>query len=316
LICQLRRATLPSGGRHLGEIAVNFIHMMLIFAASMLTYPVKAADIFLTDLSSYSVINIEGAIEPGDYTRFISLVEQGSGNVSSVIVRSPGGDFLESLRIGRALRSLQISSLAPMQGPDGEPVCNDTLPTEKPRDPANCTLASAAFFIHVGATFRGGTYLAVHRPIFDPSLFGQLSEADAVRAYRELAEMSREYLTEMGVPNFIIEEVMNTPSDRIRVLSEDLVRTHFWGHTAARGEWLRARCNTFSALEEAEYARLTEQFRRMGTQTPDDIFHRYLAFSDRYSGDRDCMISIGRSLRQAAFNDFFATAETITPEAE
>jgi hypothetical protein len=264
-----------------------------------------AADMSVTTFGNFAVLRIEGAITDGDFDRFVSLVQQGQGKVSSVELLSPGGDLVEAMRIGRAMRQLGLASRVPMQGPNKEPVCEGVF-DDPPEDLANCSAASAAFFMHVGATFRGGTYLAVHRPIFDPVMFATLTEAEAAEQYSGLAALSRDYLKEMDVPEIIIDEVMNTPSDKIRVLSEDTVRTHFWGHSPARGEWLRAKCNTFTAQDDAEYKQLSDALRSMGADMPDELFARYESFSKKEREQDDCYVLVEAELRKSTFEKFFS----------
>ena len=67
---------------------------------------------------------------------------------------SPGGDFVEAMKIGRT--ALGMGSVVPGRNSSGQLFCYDG---SIPRTPANCTAASAAFFIHVGAVERACLYL-------------------------------------------------------------------------------------------------------------------------------------------------------------
>lgn len=273
---------------------------------SLAPFQAIAADLRIFTESNYASITIEGEIEEGDYERFLELVEQAQGKVSGVVIYSPGGDLIEAMKIGRAMRKLELSSMVPIQDANSGPNCPDDF-FQPPRDPTNCTAASAAFFIHVGGIFRGGTYLAVHRPIFDPKSFGSLTESEAEEQYGNLTRLSQAYLEEMGVPNAVIDEVMNTPSDKIRVLSEDVVRTHFWGYSPARGEWIRAKCNTFTSHEEAELSQLSKKLLSQGAEISDRDFSRHQVLDEKREGDKKCELKVAEDLRKAAFEDFFGS---------
>ncbi|MCB1961095.1 MAG: hypothetical protein KDE68_11340 [Rhodocyclaceae bacterium] len=155
--------------------------VLFLLFAMLHTAVASAADIrpFISGSGSYRAIVIEGNIEPGDFETFVRIAKENQGKVSDVYIFSPGGDFYEAMKIGRAMRALELSSQAPMRGPAGRPVCEDDGFGPKPKDPNNCTCASAGFFIHIGAIHRGGTYLAVHRPYFAKGKFGDLSQVDA-----------------------------------------------------------------------------------------------------------------------------------------
>lgn len=235
---------------------------LFVLVAMLHTAVASAADIrpFIAGSGSYRAIVIEGNIEPGDFETFVRIVKENQGQVSGVYIFSPGGDFYEAMKIGRAMRALELSSQVPMRGPDGRPVCEDDGFGPKPRDPNNCTCASAGFFIHIGAIHRGGTYLAVHRPYFAKGKFGDLSQADAQKAFDVLQESARTYMQEMGVPKHIQEDVLGTPSERALVLDDKTVKTYFWLALPYRHEWKKNRC---SKLSESETQRMEDYSRRL-----------------------------------------------------
>src|ERR1035437_5931234 len=105
--------------------------------------------------NDYRSLIIEGEIESGDYEHFLKVVKDNQGKLADVYLLSPGGDFVEAMKIGRAMRALELGSMVPGRNSAGQPVCYDD---DVPRNPSNCTAASAAFFIHVGAVDRYGLY--------------------------------------------------------------------------------------------------------------------------------------------------------------
>lgn len=276
-----------------------------------LSHGVSAAEMRLNVQSNYRSVTIEGRIERGDYDRFIKLVSENQGLISGVILLSPGGDFVEAIKIGKALQALELSSRVPMKSRSGNPVCEDASMGEVPRDPANCTAASAAFFIHIGAAHKGGTYLAVHRPTYDPRSFGQLSETDARTEFERLQTLARAYMKEMSVPDFIIEEVLNTPSDKVLVLEERIVRTHFWGDSPYRQEWRKARCAKLSAGELSELNTLSSQL--LSTRTlPNDRLARLTELRSIQDSELKCQVTLLRESRLNAFRMFFGKAASDT----
>ena len=135
-----------------------------------------------------------------------------------------------------------------MRDLSGRPTCDDE-PFSQPTDKKNCTCASACFFIHIGATHKGGTFLAVHRPYFEKGEFGNLPEAEAKKAFDALQDSARDYMLEMGVPKHIQEDVLGTPSDRALILDEKTIKTYFWGGLPYLDEWKKNKCSRLSNQE-------------------------------------------------------------------
>ena len=91
--------------------------------------PAKAADMRLGGLGngSYRQLIIEGKIEQGDFRSFLKLIEENRGTIGNIYVFSPGGDFREAMKIGRAMRALELSSMVPMKNSLGQPECGGYL---------------------------------------------------------------------------------------------------------------------------------------------------------------------------------------------
>ena len=240
---------------------IGNILILLGFSLFSFCKDALAADITTTGSESLRYLIIEGQIQSGDYDRFIDQVKINQGKVGVVYLFSSGGDFYEAMKIGRAMRSLELASMAPMQSETNSlPVCSSSFDSPVPKDRENCICASACFFIHVGAIHRGGTHLAVHRPYFEKGTFGNLSEAAAKLAFDTLQSEAKSYMSEMDVPTQISELVLGTASDDARILNEDTVRTYLFGALPYRHEWVRNRCSVLSASENA---RMTAYSRRL-----------------------------------------------------
>ena len=70
---------------------------------------VTAADIRVSAQGPLQGIVIEGPIEAGDSITFIKLVKDNQAELNNVYIYSPGGDFEEAMKIGRAMRSLEMN---------------------------------------------------------------------------------------------------------------------------------------------------------------------------------------------------------------
>ncbi len=211
----------------------------ILFAALASTNPVSAANIHSKD--NFQIV-IEGEIRKGDFNRFIRLAKAGQGRVSGIRLYSPGGDFFESMKIGRAIRALDLSSMAPPVV-RGKPNCIDYVSKKSlVQEDKNCTCASSCFFIHVAATHRGGHFLAVHRPYFASNEYGNLPQKKAKKLYDLLMANAEVYLSDMGVPKHLRDEVLAIPSNKAKVLSMETVKTHFWLKLPYKAEWLLNKC--------------------------------------------------------------------------
>lgn len=305
----LFRISIPASKGH--NMVKRLLTTAILLIAMLYTAVANSADIrpFISGSGSYRAIVIEGIIEKGDFETFIRIAKENQGEVSNVHIFSPGGDFYEAMKIGRAMRALELSSLVPARGPDGRPDCEYGPLGLKPKDPHNCTCASAGFFIHIGAIHRGGKYIAVHRPYFAKGEFGNLSQGDAQKAFDALQASARTYMQEMGVPKHIQEDVLGTPSERALVLDEKTVKTYFWGALPYLHEWSKNRC---SILSEAENQRVEEYYRRFSLAKSVRELDLLKAERNDIAGllekqdeERDCALKTGRQSRIEAYTRYF-----------
>jgi len=286
-----------------------------LLVALIHTAPAKAADIrpFISGSGSFRAIVIEGNIEPGDFETFVRIVKENQGKISGVHIFSPGGDFYEAMKIGRAMRALELSSQVPMRSQSGQPSCDDLLGI-KPNDLKNCTCASAGFFIHIGAIHRGGTYLAVHRPYFAKGKYGELSQADAQKAFDLLQDSARAYMQEMGVPKHIQEDVLGTPSDRALVLDDKTVKTYFWLELPYRHEWKKNRCSKLSASEAQRAEDYSRRLLSARSASDADLskaeWNDLTSLQKKQDEERRCSIAIEELSRLEAYARYFGAKPT------
>ncbi len=236
--------------------------------------------------ASFRGIVIEGEIEPGDFDKFLTI-----------------------LRDNQAMRALELSSLVPMRSESGNPVCDgiDFLP--KPKDPKNCTCASACFFIHIGSVYRSGTYLAVHRPYFVKGKFGDLSESEAKKAFDTLQGDARSYMAEMGVPKHIQEDVLGTPSERALLLDDKTVKTYFWQELPYLHEWRKNKCSVLSATETERFAFLNHKLATSPGAASDSLSKEEWSelgpLQKKNKEETDCQIATGKEGRIRAYEKYF-----------
>jgi hypothetical protein len=267
-----------------------------------------AAEMRLLVRDDYRSLVIEGPIESGDYAHFLKVVKDSQGKLTDVYLLSPGGDFVEAMKIGRALRALEMGSVVPGRNPAGQPVCGDEYSISAvPRDPANCTAASAAFFIHVGAVERSGLYLVVHRPSFAPEQFAKLTESQAQAAFDALQRDAHTYMTEMGVPPQVQEEVMGTPPDKGLVVDEKTVRNYFVGKIPYQEEWRHAKCAQLSPVETQRLDVLVAKMLAPGSLTSVE-WAEYRPIQEKRDIETKCQVALRVQSRMAAYERFFGIA--------
>jgi hypothetical protein len=269
-----------------------------------------AADIRPYISDPFRSIVIEGTIAPGDLETFLQIVRENQGKINGVYCFSPGGDFYEAMKIGRAMRALALSSHAPGRDQAGPPLCGLSDYGPKPTDPKNCTCASAGFFIHIGAIARWGLYLAVHRPYFDKGQFGNLSPSEAKKAFDDLQQSVREYMDEMGVPKRIQDDVIGTASDRALVLDQKTVRTYLFDKLPYIYEWEKNRCERLSVAENNLY----QKKYYVGLMFPDKLSKEELvegkALKKKYDEQTACYRIVDEQCRADAYQKYFGEKPT------
>ena len=275
----------------------------------LLIFPNKSScsDITTNVRGSLKSIVIEGEIESGDYERFLENVRKGQGKICLVYVYSPGGDYIEAIKIGRAIRKLELETVAPWQNLKGVIEFSDWTP--RPKETKNSTCGSAGFFVFLGGIHKSGNVLIVHRPIFQKKAFGSLSESEAKVAFELLQKDCRDYMTEMGVTKKIQDEVLNTPSDKGISLDQATIKAHLSGYLPFRDEWLKAKCTVLKDSERARFEELSN--RLVKTQNPDSLnsfeWKEYNRLSKMDKEEMKKKLETLSKARELAYEKFFGT---------
>jgi hypothetical protein len=238
--------------------ASSFVFSFLLL--SLVMPSTFAADFrIVSNESSPSVyILITGDIVDGDYARFIlkskmalGLIKNGKGSKGELVVaiNSTGGSLVEAIRIGTAIREMRLATRV------GEPF-------QISQGVTNNHCMSACLFILAGGVSRDTTYLdfgrikiGIHRPSFDASYYARLSVKEAERKYKQLEQVSRTYLIDMGLSESLVRQMFTIPSTEMKFLDEESFSKEF-GNPPFYQEWIIANCG--ARLNDAEEASVSK----------------------------------------------------------
>lgn len=203
---------------------------------SMLSFfsSASAAEMFASkDSLGQAWIQIVGPIETGDDVKFkellLSSIQRGH-LVSNVSIYSPGGKVVPAIKIGRYIRTLSISSVAPHLLPrGGGQLCHihnmQGKTTSVIYDPksrrgdSRCVCASACFLIWAAGASRLGDALQMHSISMSADEFAQLSPQAAKATYSANQQFVENYLREMGIPELTVARMFSISSDKIEFIS-------------------------------------------------------------------------------------------------
>lgn len=179
-------------------------------------------------------ITIEGPIEIGDFDRFVTQIFQSNqkGGPGPVYLASPGGNFVEAMRIGHLIRELKLTVFAPEV---------KDHPWSRLKRLENNLCASSCFFIYAAGVQRFGKILGVHRPYLSKKDYEDLTLDAAANTHSNIQDISSAYLRTMGVPSSISEKIMAVSSEQIKWLTNAEV-DELYGLISEYQEWFKARC--------------------------------------------------------------------------
>ena len=148
------------------------------------------------------VIRFSGVVEPGDYENFKKLYDSmaGSSNrAAAVLLDSPGGDVTNGVLIGTFIHDQKMETIV-----------------EKGR---NCFSSCISIFAAgVPRTASSGARMGVHRAYDD-----QAANKDNAQA-RSVSIFLNDYYRKFNVPDQIRIAMIDTPPDKVYVLSERELR--------------------------------------------------------------------------------------------
>lgn len=216
----------------------RLIAMLLLMASPQ---SAAAADMIIDPNDQLFLV---GPIVPGDFDRFKSALRRAPAGLATINLRSPGGNVMEAVQIGRLIRSLYLDTGAPLS-PEAGPYAKHNCSTDHAsvRRKGMCLCASACFLIWAGGMTPFGDHVYVHRISFDKEYYGSLTPAEADIKYEQGLRVVREYLSEMGVKEKYYEKLVKTPSNFSSKLKFLEVASDFtWIGRPSLNEWMIARC--------------------------------------------------------------------------
>jgi len=207
--------------------------LILMIAASAIAFGANITRVgtnFTQEDNKGINIYLDGSIEDGDFSKFISIIKQQPATYR-LYVNSPGGNGIEGMKIGRFSRDYLL----------------DVFVTSE--------CSSACFLIFAGATKRVAgkpQAIGLHRPAYEKDYFSSLSSEEAEREYDKLTNEVKSYLLEMNIPTSIIDIMMTTPSDRAYYMDGKSIVDAIGSQSPSYHEWAIAKCGSMSEQEERD----------------------------------------------------------------
>ena len=165
---------------------------------------------------------VEGPIERGDFDkvrRFLADRNKFEKIRKGVFLASPGGEVMESIKIGYLLRALQLRTLLPSLPSDQ----NSLIQASDLRRPANYLCGSACFFLYVAGVDRNPARvgrLGIHRPIVKPRFNLPTSQKAKAIAAHTIEDAIGFYLRRMNVPDGLVRVMYSISNDKIHWITE------------------------------------------------------------------------------------------------
>lgn len=224
--------------------------LILLFLLSIFLTPASAAN-FSASCPTRAQPNVgcwillRGSIVRGDADRLLTTLRnqpRGSDIYRYLLLDSPGGDVAEALKLIKVVRDalLQTQNYAPFRLA-GDPAYTCA---------SSCVLVLMAGVQRNFAPFNGGR-LGLHRPSFSVDTYsGKSLASDLAERQHQVMRYVREFLLSEGMPQLLVEEMMNRSSKEIYWI--DFAKD--WLEVRPRAAWfdemLISRCN-FDPTAEA-----------------------------------------------------------------
>lgn len=226
--------------------------------------------------SKNDTIFIIGTIEKGDYEKVKKEI-LGSKSTTRLEIKTPGGDIVEAMKIGRFVR--------------------ETLIEVVPSRSGECSSAGA--FIWLASVKRfPGKRIGIHRPYFDRNYFSELTMKEAKIEYNELEKDVKNYLYEMEVPKKYINKIYEIPSgDMYYLTKKEILDLSYISIPPSYEEWIISKCGMLNENEKKEYIRIFNKvLNNIKTTKAEDSFLKL------YYKKSDCAAEAHRRERQRILN--------------
>ncbi|MGH6622775.1 MAG: ATP-dependent Clp protease proteolytic subunit, partial [Burkholderiaceae bacterium] len=183
--------------------------------------------------SSWLVVEVNGPITKDAPDRLRQRLDQAAELIARrrakpialpVYLRSPGGNVLAALEMGKMIRERSAEATVPYGAK-----CSSA-----------CTLVLAGGVRR--SVYAEGAAIGIHRPFFPSEMFAALDRAEARAHYEALTKHVKQYLRDMGMSERLFERMLRTPSNKMDWLNADDARDlGLIGEDPAFAEWVRAK---------------------------------------------------------------------------
>jgi hypothetical protein len=202
----------------------NAIVALLCLVLALVPSSVRAADMFRgKDDVGEIWLQIVGRIEDGDEVKFRALLMEAINRgeqVSRVSIYSSGGQLAPAIKIGRYIRSLYLSTVAPQLVPlywrhyciyrrSGRATLLEFDPRKNQGDP-RCVCIGECFLIWVSGVTRHGEATQIRRMTVDRQ--GEGTAGDGI---------VESYLREMGVTDAAISRILEIDRGKVEYLGKE-----------------------------------------------------------------------------------------------
>ncbi|MFZ0932506.1 MAG: hypothetical protein WAN11_28160 [Syntrophobacteraceae bacterium] len=302
------------------SILCEIIVILLFFIFSPSLAIAAQVDVIDGRYEGEKYVSIRGEIAEGDAAKVQqaakTAIQQGN-NTLALLLSSGGGDIVEAMKIGRFARELLATTyvygntLYLPNTPDGAQLEKDMKTHSQTRfhlrpvinelgkdDVVQCYSACVLIlyggvnrYVSDNNDFRNGIgkmkqipVIGIHRPYFDKVRYASFSPDEAKNKYKELEELVRKYMQEMGAPTSIIDRMFRTASNNVDLIPAEQFKEFYHSKEPFFDEWLLAKCSGYggtsalTAEEQREYADLEKHQKEAfmsGHISSDEIYSTY-----------------------------------------
>ena len=274
---------------------------MVVALTSTLVFGVKSSGA-LEELKVFrGFLILEGKIVAGDYKKVHDFVGEKTNFekiTGGVFLASPGGNVTESLKIGRLIRALRLSTDAPSGPATGIPRFGESLitPNLLVNAKADYGCASACFFIYVAGVYRHLNWtgrLGYHRPIELESEANKLDVEQALNHTWRVRQLIQKYLADMNVPDKYIDLIYSVPFSEVHWVTQAEFDSDLQGLVPEAKEWVGAKCLSSGGQNTQNVGK------------PSLVAKTKISVGDNQTEELRCWMQLKKELSNEAWNKMF-----------
>jgi len=188
---------------------------------------------------------LEGRIEPGDFDKFIDFVFKRE-NAVEIYLASPGGNLGEALKIGMAIRQLNLSTIVPSKVLTNQAFDLVAIRHNLKGGKTNYLCASACFFVFVAGVHRkaddvGPPILGIHKPFLLDTGLKTLGNDQSMAAEKRTRMTVENYLRAMDVSAKYVAEMYSVPKGVTKWVRNEF-ESDFAGFIPKLRDWVNSKC--------------------------------------------------------------------------